>query len=210
MYHIQMNFTAQARAARTALQWTQEELAEKSAVSIATIRNIEAGLSVNERTRNKIVTAFDGAGIVFTRYGIEQREENIRVVNSYIDVLDDAAMVLRKGDVIHFHCADDRRSEEPVIEKLREMEKKGIKLRHTIEAGNTCMTTSTDNYRWIDPEYFASSQVMVIYADRVIQHVAEDKDYFLIIKNKSNAKAMSKQFDYWWNKGEKPCPSKDE
>lgn len=204
-----MNFTAQVRAARTALQWTQEELAEKSAVSIATIRNIEAGLSVNERTRNKIVTAFDGAGIVFTRYGIEQREENIRVVNSYIDVLDDAAMVLRKGDVIRFHCADDRRSEEPVIEKLREMEKKGIKLRHTIEAGNTCMTASTDNYRWIDPEYFVSSQVMAIYADRVIQHVAEDKDYFLIIKNESNAKAMSKQFDYWWNKGEKPCLSKD-
>lgn len=118
---------------------------------------------------------------------------------------------MTKGDVLRFHCADDAKSSQEVIKKIKEIEKKGIILRSTIEKGNTVLTTKSDNYRWIDPEYFAASEVMAIYGDRVVINTYNadvqggDEDMFLIIFSQSLATAMIRQFDYWWNKGEQPC-----
>lgn len=57
---------ALCRAARGLLDWTQEELAEQSAVSRSTIRDYEgARHDVHRATAAQIVRAFNDHGVVF-------------------------------------------------------------------------------------------------------------------------------------------------
>lgn len=62
-----MNITpAQCRAARAWLQWSQIDLAERSAVSVPTINRFERGAtSMSDLGRQSIVRVFTAAGITF-------------------------------------------------------------------------------------------------------------------------------------------------
>ncbi|PWC56351.1 helix-turn-helix transcriptional regulator [Azospirillum sp. TSO22-1] len=56
----------QCRAARGFLEWTQEELAERAAVSRGTVRDFEKGHHALHRgTERLLVEAFEAAGVVF-------------------------------------------------------------------------------------------------------------------------------------------------
>jgi predicted transcriptional regulator len=56
----------QCRAARGLLDWSQQNLAEKAAVGIVTVRQLEAGTHEPRRaTLDVIKRAFETAGVVF-------------------------------------------------------------------------------------------------------------------------------------------------
>lgn len=56
----------QCRAARGFLDWTQEELAERAAVSRGTVREFEKGHHALHRSTERLLTeAFQAAGVVF-------------------------------------------------------------------------------------------------------------------------------------------------
>jgi transcriptional regulator with XRE-family HTH domain len=56
----------QSRAARGLLGWSQQELAEKAAVGIVTVRQLEAGVHKPRRaTLDVIQRAFESAGVEF-------------------------------------------------------------------------------------------------------------------------------------------------
>ena len=63
-----MRTAEQLRAARALLDWSQDQLAEKSGVGVATIRRLE-GQSGNLRTYSdtlwSLQTALEAAGIIF-------------------------------------------------------------------------------------------------------------------------------------------------
>lgn len=63
--------SAQCRAARGLLRWTQEELARKSRVSVVTIRNFEAEKTANPQnsTLKLLEITFDQEGVEFTNGG---------------------------------------------------------------------------------------------------------------------------------------------
>lgn len=191
------------KAARHYLGWTQEELARKGDVTPITIQNVESGKHTpNERTLKKIKSPMEEAGIIFTAYGFEFHPQKTVIVDDFMDVLKDASNVLKKGEEILFHCADERRNDQAVTAAFNEMREKGIRLRFTICEGNDYITGKPDDYRWIEAEYFAQSEVEVIYADKYIQHFADgEKDTFTVTKNAAKARSEKKQFEYWWNKG---------
>ena len=61
---------AQCRAARGLLDWTQDELAAKAAVSVVTIRNFEKGRSSPQRATLEVVRrALETAGVELTNGG---------------------------------------------------------------------------------------------------------------------------------------------
>ncbi|PZQ48873.1 MAG: hypothetical protein DI551_00650 [Micavibrio aeruginosavorus] len=193
----------QIAAARALAGWDQKDLAARAGLTQQTISNIEAGGGAQAATLQKIHRAFAPLGISITPTGISQIEPDIITFEDFMDVLADARVILKRGQDICFHCADDRRSDEAVTEVLRALEKDGIKLRFTYEEGNSFFSTSPANYRWIPAAYFASAQVQVIYADRVVIHIEGDGgDKFVVIRNKDNAAAAKKQFDYWWKTGQ--------
>jgi len=56
----------QCRAARGFLDWTQEDLAERAAVSRGTVRDFEKGHHALHRGTERLLTdAFQSAGVVF-------------------------------------------------------------------------------------------------------------------------------------------------
>ena len=61
---------AQCRAARGLLDWTQDELAAKAAVSVVTVRNFEKGRSSPQRATLEVVRrALETAGVELTNGG---------------------------------------------------------------------------------------------------------------------------------------------
>jgi len=58
--------SAQCRAARGLLDWTQQELADRAGIGIVTVRQVEAGLSrPRKATLEVIKRAMEAAGIEF-------------------------------------------------------------------------------------------------------------------------------------------------
>jgi transcriptional regulator with XRE-family HTH domain len=61
-----MIISAQCRAARAWLQWTQAELAERADVGLSAVKNFENGsVRTLPAIRNEIERAFNAAGIEF-------------------------------------------------------------------------------------------------------------------------------------------------
>ena len=64
-----MRYSAQIRAARAILGWSQDQLAQRAGIGLATLRRIEQGEGLvkgNFSTILKIQKAFEQAGIHFT------------------------------------------------------------------------------------------------------------------------------------------------
>lgn len=202
---LSMDFSAKVRAARAAIQWSQEDLAKLANLSIQGIRDIENDKSSpTARTQHKILKAFEAHNYFFHEHGIEYREEKILTFYDFMDVLEDAEQTLRKGDDILFHCADEQRNTPEVTDKFNELRNKGINLRFTIEEGNKTITGSPKDYRWIDPEYFADREVRVIYADRYVIHIVEqNKDMFIVTKNEDAAETHRKEFEFFFKRGQR-------
>jgi hypothetical protein len=101
-----------------------------------------------------------------------------------------------------FHCADDARSSATVSKKLVEMQAAGYRFRSTICEGNLTVLGNLADYRWIPADYFADSEISVIYGDRYMQHVASRSDKtFVVMKSAVHADVMRKQFEYFWRNG---------
>ena len=64
---------AQIKAARALLGWWQIDLAEKSGVSVPTIKNIEGGKDMRVSTMDKIHAAFAAAHVEFLEGGVRLR-----------------------------------------------------------------------------------------------------------------------------------------
>lgn len=64
-----MTASKQTRMARAALGWKITELAQRSSVSRITIIRLEAGNPVAKKTTDKVLAAFEAAGIQFSASG---------------------------------------------------------------------------------------------------------------------------------------------
>jgi transcriptional regulator with XRE-family HTH domain len=60
---------AQSRMARAALRWSAQQLADKAGVHYATVARLEAGGSIADESRDKLVKALTDAGAQFSRHG---------------------------------------------------------------------------------------------------------------------------------------------
>ncbi len=198
-----MEFSAKIRAGRAALSWTRDDLARASGVSAPAIKNVETeSSSPTAATQRRICRAFENEGIFFTAEGIEHREDRIRFLYSFLEVLEDAQTTLKKGDEILFHCADERKNTKEITAKFQDMLKSGVSMRFTIERGNDFITTAAENYRSIDPDFVDRAEVSVTYGDKYVLHVSEgEKDVYILIKNRLMARQRRREFEYWWKTG---------
>ncbi len=192
-------------AARNYLNLDQAEVAELSGVNKQTISKMERGVTEpTAKILRKLRNTYEDKGIVFTTHGMDYQPYKVTIFDSFMDVLNDAEQSLKKGDEILVSCADEKRNTDQVTEKLNQIRSKGIRIRVTCEDGNGFITGKPEDYRWIDEELFASSEVEVIYADKFYFHFNESgHDHFVMTKNKEKAKAAKKQFEYQWKRGMK-------
>jgi transcriptional regulator with XRE-family HTH domain len=93
----------QIKAARALLDWSQDDLASASQLSIATIRKLELGhISPRSTTTHHIRQAFENAGLEFIEpNGVRQRPEDIIIyqgLDQARDFFDDVYNTAKKKD----------------------------------------------------------------------------------------------------------------
>lgn len=75
MVEDELPSTAQVRAARALLGWSQDRLAEESGTSRRTVATFELGGSIKPDSRSAMVVALERAGVEFIGTG---RDEGVR------------------------------------------------------------------------------------------------------------------------------------
>jgi len=98
----------QIKAARALLDWSQEDLAEASRLSISTIRTMELGKIPRISTMRDICTTIEHSGLEFTEgEGVRRRDLDVLLLKgetSCDDLFEDVRKVTQKseGDVLVF------------------------------------------------------------------------------------------------------------
>lgn len=188
----------QIKAARALLKWNQKDLAFHAGLKDDQIHNFEAGRTRSLEVLEFIHRAFTANGIDFVGGGVVPRQVSSYLLDSYSALLDDIARSLPDGGEVLKHCVDDRRSTSEIIEKVSAMRRFGIRERLTIADDNNYITGDPAFYRKIPADYFASSEVVIIYLNKVAFFV---DGKVLVIVSESLSRVFRDQFEYWWKEG---------
>ena len=144
--------------------------------------------------------AFLRSGVGFKDGGVQPQCVSSYIIDSYMKVLEDITRSFPNGGEVLKHCVDDSKSTPQVIEKVREMRRAGISERLTISDKNNIIIGMPEDYRQIPDEYFASSEVVIIYLNKVVFF---DEENALVILSQNLACVFKDQFEYWWKQGKK-------
>lgn len=198
----------QIAAARALLEWTQQELADKSGVNLTSVKRFEKNIGdTRNDTRNAIVKALQEAGIDFTDDGgIRPRPSNISFFegsDSYLRILDDVYYTLKntEGEAL-FICMDDRKNSDVVTDAYRRARKAGIRMRFLVEEDNTFLMGKPDEYRYIPQEYYHNNP-QVIYGSKIATMIYSTDKKAVVIENAPMVAAQRNIFNLVWGKAKK-------
>jgi len=210
----------QIRAARALLDWSQDDLAEASGLSIATIRKLESGsISPRGKTTASLLLAFGEENVEFLpSTGVHFKDSEVTVLDGlngeevYLRLMDDAyhALKHKKGELLVWN-ADNAVSPESVIASELRMRKGGIKFRYLVEENDTYLYFPLEEYRWIGKKYFRNT-VQVIYGNKVALSVypnmtTKQIKRIVIIESAPLAESMRNAFNFIWEHSKKPTHS---
>lgn len=165
----------QIRAARGLLGWHQKDLARAAGISELSVINIEnEKTSPQKSTLDKIVQAFELAGVGFTADGVEERMNNLTVFKEekwYLKMMKDVEITFdttpdadKEWGLIY---PDERLSPPVVTEKIKYLRAKGIRRRLFIEEGNTFIPSPLRENRCIPKKHFDRERLIHYYADKI-------------------------------------------
>ncbi len=190
----------QIKAARALLGWTQKDLAKNSGLNDDQVHSYEAGRTRSMEVLEAIHKTFIKQGLDFSNGGVVPNKVGSYLLNSYMEVLQDIEDSFPNGGEVLKHCVDDARSSPKIISKIAEMREAGIRERLTISDENSYVTGNKKDYRKIPADYVASSEVMIIYLNKVVFFVDGKA---LVVVNQTLSDVFKSQFEYWWKEGKK-------
>jgi len=209
------NLTArQIKAARALLDWSQDDLASSSGLSVATIRKIELGhISPRDKTAHDIRQAFENAGLEFIEpEGVRIKPDDITIyqgkegAKAFFD--DVYETVKGKGGEIIVTCP----SEPPLNEALGDYRfshyERMIALKDRVKV--KCILTEDKNslpaidyceYRWISKHY-VDSVPFYVYNNKyaILVFEANPSPKITVIQSHIVAEAFRRQFYSMWDK----------
>lgn len=194
------------RAARGILDWSQPDLAEKSDVHVQTISSFEHETGTpTKKTLEKIMHAFEKAGIEFTKNGLEKIEYPVVNIEgktheeTYLKILEDVYEHLKniENPELLLMYSDNRVSPPSVNSMYRKMRKHGVKMRQLIEEGNDYIIGPLKEYRYI-PKKFFINRVTLIYGDRIANETGDVLRAIIRI-DPINAKIQRNSFNMLWD-----------
>lgn len=204
----------QVRAARSLLDWKQEDLARASGLSLASVAALEQGKgSPRPGTWAALQTAFENAGIEFTADpGVRLRRDKFHFQvleghNSILDVWRDIESVYAaSGGEVLLAGVDERiwikKYRNELQQALNWRQGKKIITRFLIAEGDTLLTASPEYYRAI-PKYLFQQTPYYVYADRIAIINWTPPQTVLLIQNALMAETFRRQFEFNWSIGRK-------
>lgn len=205
---------SQIRAARALLDWSQEDLAKATGLSIATIRKIESGhISPRDKTMQAIVDAMEQEKIEFTPpMGVRLKSNDIMMIesdDSYLELMEDIYRTLKdRGGEVLLMYADNAITSEIQLQIQSRIRSRGIKFRFLVEEGDTYLHYPIGEYRWMPRKFFDNS-LHIVYANKVGMLMYKDMSYgkeqkILLIDSAPLAKSMRNTFEFMWENCRQP------
>lgn len=207
--------TAQIRGARGILNWSQNDLAERTGISATSIGSIEKGQSQpRESTIASIQKAFEDGGIEFIgREGVRVKSGEITTYTGqagFWDFYDDLYNTLAKtpsevlvnnvDERLFVKWLGDKREEH--VKRMKEI--KGVTYKILIKEGDTFFPADEyAEYRWISKQFF-SSVPFYLYPDKLAMMLLEETPTIIVLDYPAIAAAYRTQFEAIWAQARKP------
>lgn len=196
-----MDISEKIRAGRAVLDWSREELAERSGVSISALTVLEGGsANPKEGTIRKITRALSAAGLVLAEDGVSKPDDSFVPVSGadlFLDVLDDVYYTLldMKKPELLIEYSDDALSPPEVVGRYRKIRNIGIRMRQLVCEGNTYLMGAVSEYKWLPSQYF-KNYLRLTYGDKVFLDFGESG---LLIRSSASAEAARNDFNFKWD-----------
>lgn len=206
----------QIKAARSLLDWTQDDLAKAANVSKPAIANLERGTAQPRmETLNAITRAMEEGGVEFTDGpGVRMRGEVLKVEvfegkNAVFRLWEDQFETLKKnGGVRMFFGVSEKNIDQVAGPKaFREMMDKFHKHHITsqllIREGDTYFVEPISHYRWVSDEIFEQVPFCV-YGDKYAINIMAPYQRIILVENKMISESYRRQFEKMWNNARPP------
>jgi predicted transcriptional regulator len=216
----QLNLTArQIKAGRALLDWSQDDLASASQLSVATIRKLEIGhISPRGKTTRELRRSFEDAGLEFIEPGgVRHKPEHIVVyqgsegIRSFFDDVYNTVQS-KAGDVVVV-CASERPFTKALgydlengelshhVERMKALNN-GTKVKCILtEDASHLPGTDYCEYRQISRHY-VDSVPFYVYDDKyaIVVFEADPSPKITVIQSPVIARAFRRQFHSMWDK----------
>lgn len=212
--------TAQIRGARGILNWSQQDLSQRTGISATSIGAIENGQTTpRESTLSTIRKTLENAGIEFIGMdGVRLRNNDVRVFTGqqgYLDFFNDVYETLNKlPGLVRASNIDERNfvkwHGEHGAEHLKKMESlksKKVTYKFLICEGDDFFPASDfAEYKWLPQTQF-STVPFYVYADKLAIMLFDNEPKIILIDYPAVADAYKKQFDASWENASAPSVS---
>ncbi len=206
---------SQIRAARALLDWTQNELAKKSGLSLRALNSIERGLAAPRTdTLRFIQETFEKENIEFTENdGVRRKTERMDILKyegadclgqHLLDIMQE--LRTSNGEVLLNTSSDeDFAGIAPSIldDYFMHLSRYRITERMLVAKGETYVIGPPSTYRWMRADVF-SHVAYVVYGDNVSFQIPQTPHRVIIIRNPGIADMFRRQFEVNWALAEIP------
>ena len=206
--------TAQIRGARGILNWSQQDLAQRTGISATSIGAIENGQTTpRESTLATIRKTLETGGIEFIGLeGVRQRSGDVRIYtgrDGLIEFYDDVYQTIQQDpSPVYVSNVDERLFVKALgdyakvhVARIEGLKKKEYKILIK-EGDNYTPGASYAEYRWIPRELF-SSVPFYIYGKKLAVIIFENEPSIVLLKYPSVSEAYRVQFLDMWNRAGK-------
>ncbi|MBV8061548.1 MAG: helix-turn-helix domain-containing protein [Alphaproteobacteria bacterium] len=205
----------QIRAARAILDWSQEELAAKTDLSITTIRKIESGhISPRDSTNDKIRDVFELAGLEFMDgNGVRERSHDITIYEG-----EDGARkfqddvyhtgIQHGGEIVQVWSMEMRRKFIQFLGSHRQSHidrmmivQNIIRIKCILTEDQHHMNSPIIEYRYL-PRSYVDCVPFYVYGNKfaVFDILANKEGRMIVVQSKAIADTYRLQFKSMWEK----------
>lgn len=210
--------TAQIRGARGILNWSQQDLAQRTGISATSIGSIENGQTTpRESTLSTIRKTLENAGVEFIGLdGIRQRTGDVRTFQGkegfwafYEDIY---ATVKEEPGEILVSNADERLFEKWLdpenfnkhVTRMRTTP--GVSYKILVKEGDTHLRATSDyaEYRWMPKDAFSASVPFYVYGKKLGILLFGGEPTVILLKYAAVSEAYRNQFMSIWKMSQTP------
>jgi transcriptional regulator with XRE-family HTH domain len=203
--------TAQIRGARGILNWSQQDLAQRTGISATSIGAIENSQTTpRESTLATIRKTLENGGIEFIGTdGVRKRSGDVRVFTGqegYLDFFNDVYETLNKTPgLVRVSNVDERtfvkwhgEMGSDHLKKMETLKQKKVSYKIMICEGDDFFPASDyAEYRWLPQSQF-STVPFYVYANKLGILIFDNEPKIIMINFPMVAEAYIKQFDTAW------------